>query len=107
VERAVEEYCLEIYDRIPGQAPFKRRLLNTLVNRRYVCLRYDAADDLVLELVSIAASKGDKLDPAVSVLASAAGLFLYFPLYLDRGLEGFQIGKRAVFSIQPRRCTCA
>ena len=68
--------------RAAGQFAFLHGLDDTLFDRRDETARNDAADDLVDELETLAAGQRFDLEPAVAVLAAAAGLFLVLALCL-------------------------
>src|SRR5215217_1784478 len=70
---------LNVHDRKPGHDAVVERLLNAFVHAGYVLTRDDAADDLVLELVStLVVVLG--VDDRVSVLAATTGLSDETPL---------------------------
>src|SRR5690349_7203726 len=91
MERAVVKGDLEIHDRITGEETFHGRILDPLVDSRYVLAGYDATDDLVFENIPFATREGRHLYPAVAVLSASTRLLLVLPLDLDAAPDRLQI----------------
>ena len=73
--RAVIHRCLQVDQRVAGQHAVLHLFFDTLLDRRDVFAGHHAADDLVDELQAfLAFVTGGEADPAMTVLAAAAGL---------------------------------
>ena len=88
---AVVQLHLEVHDRVARHGAALRRLDDPLLDRRDVAPRDHAADDLVLEHEPRPPGQRRHADPAVAVLASAAGLLLVLALPLGPALEGLPV----------------
>jgi hypothetical protein len=89
---AVDQPHPEVDHRVAGQVAAVARLLDPLVDRRAEVVRDGAAEDLVLELVLLAALHRLDDDLAVGELAAAAGLLLVAPVPLGLALDRLAVG---------------
>ena len=90
--RAIDQTRLEIDEREARLAAGQQRLADTGIDRGDVLARDRAADDLVFELVALAALLRLELDDDVAVLALAAGLPNVAPFGLDRNGDRLLVG---------------
>src|SRR5690348_1706108 len=91
VVRTVDQAHLDVDDREPGHHAVGDGFLDALVDRGDVFLRNHAADDRVLELVTLAAFLRFDLQHDVAVLALAARLAHELAFLLDRLADGFAV----------------
>src|SRR5512138_2735299 len=92
VVAAVEDLDLEVDHRVAGEHAARHGLLDALLDRVDELLRDDAADGLVRELEALARLLRDEAQPAVAVLAAAAGLADVAALRLDLPRDGLAVG---------------
>src|SRR5664279_4804389 len=83
---------LHINHRIPGNKAFLQLLDNSLLYGRPILLGDDSADNLVDKLEAPSPRKRLALDPAISELSAAAGLFLVPSLRPGAGLDRLPVG---------------
>src|SRR5581483_2285831 len=89
---AVVQRGLHVHHRIAGENAAFHGFLHALIDRLDVFLGYDAADDIVYELVSLARLVRLQADLHVTILAAAAGLTNVFAFRLGVLANGFTIG---------------
>ena len=87
---AIHQRRLQTHDGIAGNHAAGNAILQALFHRGEEVFGHGAADDLLLKDQGIAVA-GLKLDPDITVLAMAAGLFLMLALYPDLLADGLAV----------------
>lgn len=84
---------------ITGHNAFLHRLDDSLLHGGTVLLWNDPPDDFIEELESAAFRQGFDIEPAVTELAAASGLFLVASLDVGFTLDGFLVGNSGGFEV--------
>src|SRR5579885_1906209 len=89
---ALEHRHLDIDYRVAGEITLDQRVAHALLHRRDELARNRAADDFILEFKAAAAHQRLDAQPAITILAAAAGLALVLALGFGAALDGFLVG---------------
>ncbi len=97
--RTIINRNFHVYHGKSGDHPALHSLVNALLDSRNVGSGNNAADDFILKLEPAAFGERLDLQPAIPILASAAGLFLILSLYFGFAPDGLPVWNLGRFDV--------